>query len=713
MTRVPRAWNDASREESLGPSPYQASSNQPFRVRTATRSHGIEHGEHLHRNNYAYGKAYSDAGSQPHESDETRNPLHTVQDAVGNIVKSPGDLGNASIAENIYTEGARTQSRSGTDQADGNGGYDPRDIEIPRRMPLTLDAKLQGIWKVAGIENQLRQQYILEQAEEITHESYELIGMKEDREATAYANVVLWNVGRLVETYNGLRRAKASNASAPMSQSRNQFEQEQKPPTTRHVPTETCRPDPRHPTSLLTRLPATDEKAITNCNRRNIKKDNKRAIITQQEDEKDDLPTNCSSPAIELANARLFEPKQDEETEEAYQRRIAAQKRLQNLDLAQRQPNLREELETVEPLFYLETEPNHVPQARRQQSSSNLSYVIDSEQSLERHRFPQGVSPEWFHENTGHSPRIKQESISDTQRERSKERARPKLPRPSPSNGSKGERRRETPPHSRRGRPTNEWQRAYDADEEIEERLLWWSDEQDIPPERQRVECPPRRIQPSPHQPARASPLPMHSATGKFNFRDYNQGDMNGQRDHQGMDRGRGIEAAVPNANSQRRFSIIPEALAYTTPGIADSRQLHKERMHRRLRDIIQYHLGTTMVLPEGYEPGPITISEDGGIIPYAGNPRFRVLERFVMALCLNFTLGGLAGPEFAKEQFRLLHLTQCVKGEAYRFVMRHVMNPSRQRRNWTFEEVIVALYERFIHYTSTHEARDNFRQTR
>lgn len=470
MTRVPRAWNDASREESLGPSPYQASSNQPFRARTATWSHGIEHGEHLHRNNYAYDKAYSDARSQPHE---TRNPLHTVQDAVGNVVRSPGDLGNASIAENIYTEGARTQSRSGTDQADGNGGYDPRDIEIPRRMPLTLDAKLQGIWKVAGLENQLRQQYILEQAEEITHESYELIGMKEDREATAYANVVLWNVGRLVETYNGLRRAKASNASGPMSQSRNQFEQEQIPPTTRHVPTETCRPDPRHSTSLLTRLPATDEKAITYCDRRNIEKDKKRAIITQQEGEKDDvgltfavnygLPTNCSSPAIELANARLFEPTQDEETEEVYQRRIAAQKRLQNLDLAQRQPNLREELETVEPLSYLETEPNHVPQARRQRSSSNLSYVTDSEQSLERHRFPQGVSPEpqvgvWFHENTGHSPRIKRESISYTQRGRSKERARPGPPRPFPSNGSKGERRRETPPHNRRRRPTNEWQ---------------------------------------------------------------------------------------------------------------------------------------------------------------------------------------------------------------------------------------------------------------
>ncbi|KAF7783205.1 hypothetical protein Agabi119p4_2581 [Agaricus bisporus var. burnettii] len=548
MTRVPGAWNDASREESLGPSPYQASSNQPFRVRTATWSHGIEHGEHLHWNNYAYDKAYSDAGSQPHE---TRNPLHTVQDAVGNVVRSPGDLGNVSIAENIYTEGARTQSSSGTDQADGNGGYDPREIEIPRRMPLTLDAKLQGIWKVAGIENQLRRPI---------HSGTS--GGDNARILQAYRNkgrpgsdgIRQRRVGRLVETYNGLRRAKASNASAPMSQSRNQFEQEQRPPTTRHVPTETCRPDPRHFTSLLTRLPATDEKAITYCNRRNIKKDKKRAIITQQEDEKDDLPTNRSSPAIELANARL----------------IAAQKRLQNWDLAQRQPNLREELETVEPLFYLETEPNHIPQARRQRSSSNLSYVTDSEQSLERHRFPQGVSPEpqvgvWFHENTGHSPKIKRESISYTQRGQSKEQARPGPPRPFPSNGSKGERRRETPPHNRRGRPTNEWQRAYDADEER------GSDEQDVPPEGQRVElgqCPPRRIQPSPRQPARTSPSPMHNAKGKFDFRDYNQGHMNGQRDHQGMDRGRGIEAAVPNANSQRGFSRhwLTPPLALQTP---------------------------------------------------------------------------------------------------------------------------------------------------
>ncbi|KAF7777846.1 hypothetical protein Agabi119p4_3918 [Agaricus bisporus var. burnettii] len=355
MPKAPGAWNDASREESLGPSAYQTPANHPFRLRTATWSH--EQGVHLQQDRGATGKAFSDAELQQTDTPAFEREIDEPQE------NSPEIKGNISIVENIFTEGARTQSRSGTDQAD-DARHDPRRMaEIPRHIPLSLGERLQGIWRVTGIENELRQQYILEQAEGIAHESYRLTGMKENRESTAYANVVLANVGQLAEVYNRLRRDKASNTSTPMSQIRGQFEQEQELPATRHIPVETHQPKPmRHP-ALTPQLPATDEKAITRRTKKGSRKGKERAKNqgSPPEDNGSDsgnlvfevsygLPAiNYGSPAIEMANAQLFQPKQEEETEETYRRRVAAQKRLQQTDQAQghQQRTLLEEMEAL------------------------------------------------------------------------------------------------------------------------------------------------------------------------------------------------------------------------------------------------------------------------------------------------------------------------------------------------------------------------------
>ncbi|EKM80871.1 hypothetical protein AGABI1DRAFT_126919 [Agaricus bisporus var. burnettii JB137-S8] len=505
MPKAPGAWNDASREESWGPSAYQTPANQPFRLRTATWSHGIESGESLHRSKHAY-KAQSDAGSQPREP-----PHHQLTEpGVNSTETGAKDIGN------IHTEEARTQSRTGTDQAEVTGGYDPRNAEIPRRMTVTLEEKLRAMWRVAEIESKLRQQYILEQAEEIAHKSYKLTGMKEDHESVAYTNVLLANVGQLIETYK------------------------QKLPTTRHIPVETHQPRPVHPPGLHSQWPATDEKAITYCNWKSLKKGKKRALIPHRDNTEDDdrltfdvnygLPAvNYSSPAIEMANAQLFEPKQDKETEETYQRRVAAQKRWQDWEPDHRHLNLQEEMETAEHPHQTRTKQAYVPQTHHQRSSSSSNYK--PEQSEEETQPRQELSPQHhvgvrFHGVNDHGSRIKQEDDSSLRRGQSKGQvlARTRLAILPIDDSSKGKWRRDTPPHMgtrKEAAPQYKTEQSarkpreeIETDEEIEDQPLRRNND--------RKRCLPMiQRQPLPRNHVHGSPPPTRKAMGGFTFCNY------------------------------------------------------------------------------------------------------------------------------------------------------------------------------------------------
>jgi hypothetical protein len=61
------------------------------------------------------------------------------------------------------------------------------------------------------------------------------------------------------------------------------------------------------------------------------------------------------------------------------------------------------------------------------------------------------------------------------------------------------------------------------------------------------------------------------------------------------------------------------------------------------------------------------------------------------------------------RDRERMLCVPEFLTGEAKRWYARHVVHVNRSQLSWTFEDVIVGLYDRFTHPTTMQEARDAY----
>jgi hypothetical protein len=149
----------------------------------------------------------------------------------------------------------------------------------------------------------------------------------------------------------------------------------------------------------------------------------------------------------------------------------------------------------------------------------------------------------------------------------------------------------------------------------------------------------------------------------------------------------------------------------YTAPGILEASKFHRQTMQGRLSKILEEHLWRPIDYPDGFKPN--LKLDSSSVKRYDGSPKFLDLENWVSAVAFRYALQRLGGDDSEVDRARIMLLTEHLSGDAHEWYTRHIMNMNRKVRNWTFERITHALYERFIHPSSMQDAREGFRNTR
>uniref|UniRef100_A0A8H8CD88 CCHC-type domain-containing protein n=1 Tax=Psilocybe cubensis TaxID=181762 RepID=A0A8H8CD88_PSICU len=174
--------------------------------------------------------------------------------------------------------------------------------------------------------------------------------------------------------------------------------------------------------------------------------------------------------------------------------------------------------------------------------------------------------------------------------------------------------------------------------------------------------------------------------------------------------RGGSLPPQLTNYSDSRRASrgySMPRAVAARVkPGIPEANEAHKSDMQDRLSRLIHELLGTRIEYPDGFKFNAKLESDKS--TKYSGSPKFSELENWLSDLCSKMAVRQLGGPK--NDLMRRMILPEYLDGDAKFFYNHHVANINRQKKHWTFEEVILALYERFVHPTSMQDAREAFR---
>ncbi|KAG6805959.1 hypothetical protein H0H93_003756, partial [Arthromyces matolae] len=94
-------------------------------------------------------------------------------------------------------------------------------------------------------------------------------------------------------------------------------------------------------------------------------------------------------------------------------------------------------------------------------------------------------------------------------------------------------------------------------------------------------------------------------------------------------------------------------------------------------------------------------------ITAYAGSSKFSELENWVMDVCDHLAACKYGGDHMDRE--RVLVLPEFLKDEASNWFRRYVRHSNRAQRHWTFKEVIIGLYDRFVNPSTMQDARSAF----
>ncbi|KAF5378850.1 hypothetical protein D9615_006885 [Tricholomella constricta] len=140
-------------------------------------------------------------------------------------------------------------------------------------------------------------------------------------------------------------------------------------------------------------------------------------------------------------------------------------------------------------------------------------------------------------------------------------------------------------------------------------------------------------------------------------------------------------------------------------PGVAEAVEQHRDSMHVRLKALLEEQLGTRLQLPEGSKLRRSDASKT--ITPYAGGTKFSDLERWLTDVCVHLAACQYGGDERDRE--RVLVVPEFLRGEAKTWYQRHVVHVNRRQRHWTFEDVILGLYDRFVQPSTMQDAREDF----
>jgi len=175
----------------------------------------------------------------------------------------------------------------------------------------------------------------------------------------------------------------------------------------------------------------------------------------------------------------------------------------------------------------------------------------------------------------------------------------------------------------------------------------------------------------------------------------------------------RTVSLAHRQQKHQIRAYSMPRLMPshYTAPGILKASEFHRQVMQEQLSKILEEHLWRPIKYPEGFK---LNVKLDSSSVKrYEGSPKYLDLENWVSVVAFRYALQRLGGDNSEVDRARIMLLSEHLSGDAYEWYMHHVMNVNRKVQNWTFEGVMHALYERFVHPSSMQDTHKGFRNTR
>lgn len=136
-------------------------------------------------------------------------------------------------------------------------------------------------------------------------------------------------------------------------------------------------------------------------------------------------------------------------------------------------------------------------------------------------------------------------------------------------------------------------------------------------------------------------------------------------------------------------------------PAIRDVQDRYRLNMHQRLINIVRNHCGTKHVF--GSEKEHPKAPDINSVTKYKGEDKMKSLETWVTDVSIYFAISNLSGPE--KDVAHVYYSELLVDGKVRSFIRHHVFGLNRQKVNWTFEDVVTGLYDRFILASVTQDA--------
>ncbi|RDB23199.1 hypothetical protein Hypma_009704 [Hypsizygus marmoreus] len=162
-------------------------------------------------------------------------------------------------------------------------------------------------------------------------------------------------------------------------------------------------------------------------------------------------------------------------------------------------------------------------------------------------------------------------------------------------------------------------------------------------------------------------------------------------------------------APPRRGYSMPPNGAArFTTPGIIEASEHHRNTMHERLLALCRERLSVRLVLPDGVKPRR---ADGKSVGTYKGGAKFSELEDWLTTLVVMLAVSQLRGRD--RDQERVLIASEFLDAEARKWYNRHVIHVNRSQHRWTFEDVVIGLYDRFVHPSTMQDAREAFESTK
>ena len=130
----------------------------------------------------------------------------------------------------------------------------------------------------------------------------------------------------------------------------------------------------------------------------------------------------------------------------------------------------------------------------------------------------------------------------------------------------------------------------------------------------------------------------------------------------------------------------------------------HHNHMHKRLLRLVHEHVSVRLNLPDGTK---VRRAEHSSVRTYEGFFKFSNLEEWLTNLVVLFEISMYG--ENDRDRECVLCTLQFLEGEAKHWFQCHVISVKQEKLSWTFEEVILGLYDRFVHPSTMQDAQEEF----